>query len=768
VNNVKRNGLRGIRFEMVIAISGLSILICAAFYIAAMSLSQSAISDQMVSSLNKITKQGSELFLARINENFDDLNSIISDSAFISATDTRFQSASANKYQIQTIMNNQATAKGYLGMIYADASGEAYDNVGNTVDITSSVNYAKSMAGEAFVSDPAPVTGTDQATMTYSVPVKLRDAVVGVLMMTTDGYKLCDLVSDLTYGKTGYAFVVNNEGVMVAHPDRAMVQTQDRTLEKAKADSGQKGLADLLGLAISGQSGVGGYTYKGVTKYAGYTPIAGTNWYMVLTAPRGEVFEDVDRLQLILLIAAALLALLSAFVAFLIADRIAKPMRQMMQAAEKFAIGDLDVDVNVRQKNEVGVLARAFQKVSENMSGLIASIRSASEQVAVGSREIASSGMQLASGSTQQASALEELSASVEQIAAQTRQSAGHAAEANQLADITRALAEQGNEKMDNMLRAMAEIDQSSNNIYRIIKVIDDIAFQTNILALNAAVEAARAGEHGRGFAVVAEEVRSLAAKSASAAKETTALIESSSKSVAGGAKLARETADALKKIVDEINRVASLVHSISVASGEQSNGIEQINQGLTQISQVVQANSSTSQQSAAASRQLTAQADTLNQQVAGFKLKGAGAESTRPPEGEAIHPEVVKMHSESKRPEKAEPKPGAAPEATSRRPARNEAPAQSKATPSVANEAPVKGAQSTPARPISDVPIPHSVRAAASAAINAAFARPAKISLGEEEEPAPRPAKISLGDEDGAPAKPHKIALSDSEFGKY
>jgi|GEM_PF-561597 len=717
----KQQGFRSILLAMVLGITLLSIAICAVYYIAATKLSSSAVTGVMESSLGAITKQGAELVSERIGSSYNELNAVVRDSAFKTATVSKFQSASENAYQIQMIMNAQVRDKGYLSMVYADANGSAYNNAGDTVNVADNVNYIKGMAGEQYVSDPVPVEGTDQTTMTFSVPVKSGDSVAGVLMMTTDGYKLCDLVSDITYAKTGYAYAVNGDGVTVAHPDHAMVYSQDRALEKAQNDPAQKGLAELLNLAVSGQAGVRGYNYNGVTKYAGFVPIQGTNWFMVLAAPRSEVFAQVDQLQWIMLAAAVLLAILSALIAFLIARSIAKPILPMVKAAERFSVGDLNIDVDILKRNEIGVLGRAFHTVSVNMSQLIAGIRTAAEQVAVGSRQIASSGMQLASGTTQQASALEELSASVEEIASQTRQNAGHASEANQLADNTRSLAVRGNEKMGDMLRAMEDIDQSSGNINRVIKVIDDIAFQTNILALNAAVEAARAGEHGRGFAVVAEEVRNLAAKSASAAKETGSLIEGSSKSVAGGTKLAHETAEALKQIVDEVGRVAALVHDISVASGEQSTGIEQINQGLVQISQVVQANSATTQEAAAAARELTAQAEMLNQQVAGFKLKGST------------------LSDEAKRPEK------------------------SPALQSAASARPAAPVPPKPARPVNNAPIPHSVRAAANAAVNAAFARPTKISLGEEDEALPLepPARVS-------PGKPRKISLSDNEFGKY
>jgi methyl-accepting chemotaxis protein len=229
----------------------------------------------------------------------------------------------------------------------------------------------------------------------------------------------------------------------------------------------------------------------------------------------------------------------------------------------------------------------------------------------------------------------------MEEISAQTRQNAQNAGQANGLALSAKSDAEAGNGQMKDMLKAMDEINEESANIYKIIKVIDDIAFQTNILALNAAVEAARAGQHGKGFAVVAEEVRNLAARSANAAKETTALIEGTIKKVEGGTKIANETAGALDKIVNGVTKAAELVGEIAAASTEQAAGITQVNQGIEQVSQVVQTNSATSEESAAASEELSSQAEVLKEMVGKFKLKKAIKTINSL---EDINPEVLRM----------------------------------------------------------------------------------------------------------------------------
>jgi len=306
----------------------------------------------------------------------------------------------------------------------------------------------------------------------------------------------------------------------------------------------------------------------------------------------------------------------------MVANMISKPLRRMVDSAEEIANGNLDVTIKIDSRDEVGELGLAFVKMTDHINEIMTNIDSAAEQVAAGSKQIADSSMGLSQGATEQASSIEQLTASIEEISAQTRLNADNASEANELAELTRANAVQGNNEMKRMLESMEEINESSANISKIIKVIDEIAFQTNILALNAAVEAARARQHGKGFAVVAEEVRNLAARSADAAKETTRMIEGSIKKVDDGTKIATTTAAALNKIVDDVAKVSGIVGNIASASNEQAIGISQINQGIMQVSEVVQMNSATSEESASASEELSSQAELLREQAARFILK--------------------------------------------------------------------------------------------------------------------------------------------------
>jgi methyl-accepting chemotaxis protein len=287
------------------------------------------------------------------------------------------------------------------------------------------------------------------------------------------------------------------------------------------------------------------------------------------------------------------------------------------------ASGDLSLKVHVLSDRDV--MGNTMAKMVDRLNEMFAGIHAGASQVLAGSKQIAEGSQSVASGSSEQAATVERLSATITTLADTTGNNAQMADEAAALSTSVKKDAEKGNDQMEQMLQAVSEINDASRNIEKVIKVIDEIAFQTNILALNAAVEAARAGQHGKGFAVVAEEVRSLASKSSEAAKDTGNLITTSMEKAALGSKIAEETSESLHGIVEGVNKSAVLVSKIARVSGEQAASIDEIKNGVNQVVGVVAQNSAVAQQSSAASEEMSGQADMLEGMVAQFRLRDGG-----------------------------------------------------------------------------------------------------------------------------------------------
>ncbi len=382
-----------------------------------------------------------------------------------------------------------------------------------------------------------------------------------------------------------------------------------------------------------------------------------------------ELTQSMQVLRVVMIVMIVVSFGIALLLAYIIARGISKPILQIEQAAVQMAGGSLNIDIEYESKDELGHLAEhmriltgktktiiqdiqhvlhqlsignflvnsgclenysedylpiltAMRGIRDNLNSTLQQINQASEQVASGSEQVSSGAQALSQGATEQASSVQELSATITEIGQKIKENAENAIAASQMAAEAGAGVQGSNQYMQELMAAMNNITNTSNEIGKIIKTIDDIAFQTNILALNAAVEAARAGAAGKGFAVVADEVRNLAGKSAEAAKNTTALIESTVGAIASGTKLADETASSLKIVVEKSGVVSDKIQQIAKASEEQSIAVAQITVGVDQISSVVQTNSATAEESAAASEELSGQAQMLQDLVVKFKLK--------------------------------------------------------------------------------------------------------------------------------------------------
>ena len=407
------------------------------------------------------------------------------------------------------------------------------------------------------------------------------------------------------------------------------------------------------------------FVIDGNLYYGFYVPVTDSTNKIVgmicATKDRETIKDYISHRQTFIVAIAVLIYILCIFFATVVTKRrIQYPLNALSEVAKKMAKGDINVHINRTTNDELGDLAEDFKmmiktigeqvhiteqvaegdltatykkasdddtlgtaivKMLRDNNRNLSTIRDAAARMTSGANEVASASNSLAQGTTQQASAIEEITVSIDEIANGAKVNADDANKANELVQNTKDGAIRGNEQMKQMIAAMQDINESSENISKIMKVIDDISFQTNILALNASVEAARAGVHGKGFAVVADEVRSLANKSAEAAKDSAVMIEDSIKKVEVGSKLAVETAAALEEILDSVENIATIVSNIAEASVNQASSVGQVNAGITQIADVVQTNSATSEQCAAASAELSSLAGQLQNAVGKYKL---------------------------------------------------------------------------------------------------------------------------------------------------
>ena len=471
-------------------------------------------------------------------------------------------------------------------------------------------------AGKAVVTKPYTDVVTKKPMVSFTAQVKKDGVLQGVVAAAVFLDGVSNVVKAVHPTPGSFAFLVDRDGMMLAHPDAQWIN-------KPVKDWNPELTAERLN-SLSGNDASKEIVLNGAAKLVQAVAVKDTEWTLLVAIDKADVNAGMRHATQSSLIAIVLVAALAALILGLITTAVFRRLSQVRNAMDSIGSGNGDLTMRLPEdgKDEVSQIARSFNVFVQKITTILQEIRHTSDAVKVSSSEIASGNLDLSGRTEQQAGALEETASAMEELTSTVKQNSENARQANQLALAASAIAKEGGEVVGNVVATMEAINQSSRQIVDIIGVIDGIAFQTNILALNAAVEAARAGEQGRGFAVVASEVRSLAQRSAQAAKEIKVLIDSSVSKVSDGGLLVEKAGQTMVEIVDSVKNVSAIVSEIANASSEQSTGIEEINHAITHMDEATQQNAALVEQAAAAAQSLQDQATNLATIVSGFKMQ--------------------------------------------------------------------------------------------------------------------------------------------------
>ena len=554
-------------------------------------------------------------------------------------------------------------------MGFVELDGQGYSNYGD-FDFNDQLHFQAASKGDVFVGEPIINRLNGDIIIISGAPVYDDGKIVGTVYIVDLVASVNDKIGEITFGKTGHAYIINKEGTVLFHKDEQEIATQSNAISQYKEDGKNGSLAKATEKILStDESGTISYRKNGKRMFAAYCPVTSHgDWRLIITAPQSEFTSMV----VVSVIVNSIIGLLLLSFNIVLMKRqikdIITPVDSVTARLVKLAEGDLKTPVEViTTGNELSILSNNLNDTIQSLNLYISDITRVLSQLSAGNLDIqteanfagdfvslkesidtivgslnetmaqmnnaadlvadhsdgtSQGAKNLANSTLDQASVLEELTASIASVSEQVRLTADNASKANMRSLEAEKNVETCNQQMQSMINAMSDIKAGSAKIGDIIKNIEDIAEQTNLLSLNAAIEAARAGEAGRGFSVVAEEVRSLAEESAIAAKNTAKLIIKSIETVENGTSIVNETAESLTQVVNNTTEITSIISEIADAAREQAAAIEQINTGFEQMSDAVTTNSMTAQESAQSSEELANQAQNLKGLIGRFSLK--------------------------------------------------------------------------------------------------------------------------------------------------
>lgn len=627
--------MKSIKTRLIIFFTILIILVSIGYSYVSLTTISEGVTMEAEKALSLLAIEGARLTESRIETRMQSLT-ILANLEYIVSMEWEEQ---------QPVLESYLEKTGFLSLGIVYPNGFAYYNDGSTEALGDRLFVRKAFNGESNISDLIITDISNELLVVYAVPIVNNGSVVGVLIGKRDGNGLSAITDDMGLGDKGYAYMINQEGTVVAHPTRDRVINQFNPIHEAEKDIELKTVAEVFKTILMEKTGTNNYIFNGNSLYAGYAPIKGTDWTIIITANKDEVLAALPGLQRKIAILALIILLISVIICYGIGTSIVKPILATIKHSQKIA--SLDITENIpslyiNRHDEIGSLAKAFQLITDNLRDFIRQINDSSQQVATSSEELTAISQQSAVSSIEVSRTIEEMSKSANDQAKDTERGSFAAnelsllieeniqsmQEINKKIEVLRVLKDDGIDKVRELtiktnesngaIKSVNEVINITNNSVEKIgsatKIIESIAEQTNLLALNAAIEAARAGEAGKGFSVVAEEIRKLAEQSTASVKEIDEVIwnlkgnsQNAVSTIKNVTEIIYQQANEVNLTEEKLNCIADTVDEIKVVVDKARKAIDYMDSKKEDFVAIIENLSAISQENAAGAQQATA-----------------------------------------------------------------------------------------------------------------------------------------------------------------